>query len=148
MASFLSNVKTYLLVPFYSCYVFAFPSLDWSSLSSPSPRFPIALFFCQQHQQKKKAVVEGETEDTEDGDKEEDPEKRALRHALESAVVVEKPNVKWSDVAGLEGAKEALREAVILPLRLAHLFKGRRKPWRGILLYGPPGTGMFAWRGS
>jgi AAA+ superfamily predicted ATPase len=61
-------------------------------------------------------------------------------------VVVEKPNVKWSDVAGLEGAKEALREAVILPLRLAHLFKGRRKPWRGILLYGPPGTGSFAWR--
>lgn len=62
--------------------------------------------------------------------------------ALESAVVVEKPNVKWDDVAGLQGAKEALQEAVILPMRLPHLFVGKRKPWRGILLYGPPGTGL------
>jgi vacuolar protein-sorting-associated protein 4 len=50
--------------------------------------------------------------------------------------VTEKPNVKWSDVAGLEKAKEALQEAVILPLRYPHIFTGKRKPWRGILLYG------------
>lgn len=76
-------------------------------------------------------------EDEEDGD----PEKKALRRALASAVVMETPNVKWSDVAGLAAAKEALQEAVILPMRLPHLFVGKRKPWRGILLYGPPGTG-------
>jgi vacuolar protein-sorting-associated protein 4 len=51
-------------------------------------------------------------------------------------VVTEKPNVKWSDVAGLEKAKEALQEAVILPLKYPHIFTGKRKPWRGILLYG------------
>ena len=60
---------------------------------------------------------------------------------LSSAIVMEKPDVKWSDVAGLEGAKEALKEAVILPTKFPHLFQGKRKPWRGILLYGPPGTG-------
>lgn len=66
---------------------------------------------------------------------------KKLRGALAGAILSEKPNVRWEDVAGLEGAKEALKEAVILPIRFPHLFVGKRKPWRGILLYGPPGTG-------
>lgn len=70
-----------------------------------------------------------------------DAETARLQAALQGAVVMEKPNVKWSDVAGLEAAKEALKEAVILPVRFPQLFTGKRKPWRGILLYGPPGTG-------
>lgn len=42
------------------------------------------------------------------------------------AIVMEKPNIKWSDVAGLEGAKEALKEAVILPIKFPHLFTGMK----------------------
>ena len=49
--------------------------------------------------------------------------------------------LQWDDVAGLEGAKEALKEAVILPVKFPQFFTGKRKPWSGILLYGPPGTG-------
>lgn len=30
--------------------------------------------------------------------------------SLEGAIVKEKPNVHWNDVAGLDGAKEALKE--------------------------------------
>lgn len=60
---------------------------------------------------------------------------------LASCVVTEKPNVKWDDVCGLSKAKEALKEAVILPMKFPQLFEGNRKPWKGILLYGPPGTG-------
>mmetsp|Transcript_3097 Transcript_3097/g.6423 ORF Transcript_3097/g.6423 Transcript_3097/m.6423 type:complete len:420 (-) Transcript_3097:841-2100(-) len=64
-----------------------------------------------------------------------------LEAALSSAIVTTKPNVSWTDVAGLHGAKEALKEAVILPTRFPELFVGKLKPWKGILLYGPPGTG-------
>lgn len=70
-----------------------------------------------------------------------DGEAKKLQGALAGAIVSEKPNVKWEDVAGLEGAKDALKEAVILPYKFPQLFTGNRKPWKGILLYGPPGTG-------
>lgn len=80
-----------------------------------------------------------------DEDEEEDQKKNAeskkMRTALAGAILSEKPNVKWDDIAGLEGAKDALKEAVILPVKFPQLFKGKRTPWRGILLYGPPGTG-------
>jgi len=64
-----------------------------------------------------------------------------FKEALSGAIVAEKPCVSWDDVAGLENAKEALKEAVILPVKFPQFFTGKRKPWSGILLYGPPGTG-------
>ena len=81
------------------------------------------------------------SKDDKGGDDKDDGETKKMRGALSSAILSEKPNVKWSDVAGLEGAKEALKEAVVLPIRFPQLFTGKRKPWKGILLYGPPGTG-------
>lgn len=74
-------------------------------------------------------------------DDDEDPDSKKLRGALQGAILSDKPNVKWEDVAGLDQAKEALKEAVILPIKFPHLFQGKRQPWKGILLYGPPGTG-------
>ncbi|KAK4482695.1 hypothetical protein RD792_009862 [Penstemon davidsonii] len=71
----------------------------------------------------------------------EDVDKDKLRAGLSSAIVREKPNVKWNDVAGLESAKQALQEAVILPVKFPQFFTGKRRPWRAFLLYGPPGTG-------
>lgn len=71
----------------------------------------------------------------------EDAEQSKLRSGLNSAIIREKPNVKWNDVAGLESAKQALQEAVILPVKFPQFFTGKRRPWRAFLLYGPPGTG-------
>ncbi|KAI1722558.1 ATPase family associated with various cellular activities (AAA) domain-containing protein [Ditylenchus destructor] len=89
---------------------------------------------------KKKPVKENNDKDS-SGESDTDGATKKMQDTINKAIVVEKPNIKWSDVAGLEGAKEALKEAVILPIKFPNLFVGKRKPWRGILLFGPPGTG-------
>lgn len=72
-----------------------------------------------------------------------DDDTKKLRGALAGAILLETPNIKWSDIAGLDAAKDALKEAVILPVKFPHLFTGNRRPTLGILLYGPPGTGKL-----
>ncbi len=57
-------------------------------------------------------------------------------------VLLEIPNVRWSDIGGLEEVKEQLREAVEWPLKYPEAFLSFGiTPPKGILLYGPPGTG-------
>ena len=56
-------------------------------------------------------------------------------------IVVKGDEVHWEDVAGLDAAKKALKEAVVYPFLRPDLFMGLREPARGMLLFGPPGTG-------
>jgi len=57
-------------------------------------------------------------------------------------VFVEVPDVKWSDVGGLEDIKQELKEAIEWPLKYPDVFrKADTNPPKGILLYGKPGTG-------
>lgn len=71
--------------------------------------------------------------------------KNALKEVEPSAmreVLVEIPKISWSDVGGLGDVKMKLREAVEMPLKDPDAFKRMGiKPPRGILLYGPPGSG-------
>ncbi|KAA8520540.1 hypothetical protein F0562_014796 [Nyssa sinensis] len=64
-----------------------------------------------------------------------------LVEMINSVIVDRSPSVRWEDIAGLEKAKQALLEMVILPTKRKGLFTGLRKPARGLLLFGPPGTG-------
>ncbi|QEU62928.1 Sap1 [Kluyveromyces lactis] len=58
-----------------------------------------------------------------------------------SEIVVHGDEVYWDDIAGLETAKNSLKEAVVYPFLRPDLFRGLREPVRGMLLFGPPGTG-------
>jgi katanin p60 ATPase-containing subunit A1 len=60
---------------------------------------------------------------------------------MEREVVDKNPNVKFDDIAELDKAKEILQEAVLLPILMPSYFKGIRRPWKGVLMFGPPGTG-------
>jgi transitional endoplasmic reticulum ATPase len=69
----------------------------------------------------------------------------ALRDVQPSAireVLVQRPNVNWEDIGGLQRIKEELAEAIEWPLKHTDLFaQADVNPPKGILLYGPPGTG-------
>jgi len=48
--------------------------------------------------------------DSKDNADKDDPETAKLKAAISQAIVTETPNVKWTDVAGLEQAKGLLKE--------------------------------------
>lgn len=55
-------------------------------------------------------------------------------------VAVEVPEVRWTDIGGMEAVKQSLREVVEWPLHYPELFDNLGiSPPRGVLLYGPPG---------
>lgn len=64
-----------------------------------------------------------------------------LIQMLERDCVDRAPQVTWDSIAGLDQAKQLLEEAVVLPLVMPEYFQGIRRPWKGVLMFGPPGTG-------
>ena len=65
----------------------------------------------------------------------------ALAENLRRDILDASPSVRWDDIAGLVDAKRLLEEAVVLPLWMPEYFRGIRRPWKGVLMFGPPGTG-------
>ena len=70
-----------------------------------------------------------------------DKEEDAMDEKVESEIMSKNPGVKFSDIIGMNDMKQTLHEIIVLPQIRPDLFTGIRKPQRGILLFGPPGTG-------
>ncbi|XP_020269751.1 katanin p60 ATPase-containing subunit A-like 2 isoform X1 [Asparagus officinalis] len=68
-------------------------------------------------------------------------ETRTLAETLCRDIIRGSPDVKWESIKGLENAKRLLKEAVVMPIKYPKYFTGLLSPWKGILLFGPPGTG-------
>ncbi|KAJ9540353.1 hypothetical protein OSB04_026859 [Centaurea solstitialis] len=79
-----------------------------------------------------------------------------LIERITSEIMHKKLDVRWEDIAwryiyrktfvcllsaGLQYAKKCVTEMVVWPLLRPDIFKGCRSPGRGLLLFGPPGTG-------
>ena len=64
-----------------------------------------------------------------------------LINMIEREVLVVNPNVQFDDIADLDETKKLLQEAVLLPILMPDYFRGIRRPWKGICMFGPPGTG-------
>jgi len=67
---------------------------------------------------------------------------RIPKSEVEELVLEEVPDIDYSDIGGLSGQIEAIRDAVELPFLHKDLFKEHQlRPPKGVLLYGPPGCG-------
>lgn len=97
-----------------------------------------------------KTDKEKNDEDKEDQENQEEPERKFepashsdvdLVDMLERDILQKNPNIHWDDIADLHEAKRLLEEAVVLPMWMPDYFKGIRRPWKGVLMVGPPGTG-------
>ncbi|KAI3417524.1 hypothetical protein GPALN_013244 [Globodera pallida] len=96
----------------------------------------------QQHDVEADAARNEDAPDRSDQAAQQLPEElRQFARGLKSAVVQENGRVPWSNIQGLEGAKNALIYAALLPIVRPAFFFGARRRTKGILLFGPPGTG-------
>ncbi|MHA1917405.1 MAG: AAA family ATPase [Candidatus Ranarchaeia archaeon] len=68
-------------------------------------------------------------------------DQETLYNEIEDLIVKPTRYTSLNKVIGLEKAKQTLKEAMVLPILKPEWFKGFRKPWTGILLFGPPGCG-------
>ena len=70
-----------------------------------------------------------------------DKEEDEMDSKISSEIMSSNPGVKFSDIVGMQDLKQMVNEIIIIPTIRPDLFTGVLKPQRGILLFGPPGTG-------
>jgi fidgetin-like protein 1 len=61
---------------------------------------------------------------------------------IENEIMDQTDPITFDDIAGLHEQKQTVYEIVCWPMKRPDLFTGLRAAPNGLLLYGPPGTGM------
>ncbi|GJT61011.1 P-loop containing nucleoside triphosphate hydrolase superfamily protein [Tanacetum coccineum] len=70
------------------------------------------------------------------------PDNEYEKRIRQEVIPAKEITVTFGDIGALNEIKESLQELVMLPLKRPDLFNGGLlKPCRGVLLFGPPGTG-------
>ena len=64
-----------------------------------------------------------------------------LVETIQNEIIGRVDSVDWDQIAGLDHAKGTIKEIVIWPMLRPDIFTGLRGPPKGLLLFGPPGTG-------
>lgn len=97
----------------------------------------------QKYQTETQSVTENGKSDKDDTDcaQESDPEAQKLYEQIKSYVVLDKPNVHFSDIIGCDDVIRDLYTFVITPLRYPEIYIGISRITCNFLLHGPPGTG-------
>lgn len=64
------------------------------------------------------------------------PEDDELLRRIEATVIIERPQTRFADVAGLEEVKKSLKQAVVLPIKHPELFDDDLDSYKGFLFFG------------
>ena len=96
--------------------------------------FEVQMCIAQLKESSKKICISREEKEALPSSQESDSRERAI-----GETIMKSGDIRFNDIAGLDVVKSLLHEAVILPVQYPHLFTGKVKPWKSILLYGPPG---------
>eukprot|EP01097_Dermamoeba_algensis_P011849 TRINITY_DN9330_c0_g1_i1.p1 TRINITY_DN9330_c0_g1~~TRINITY_DN9330_c0_g1_i1.p1 ORF type:complete len:428 (-),score=74.77 TRINITY_DN9330_c0_g1_i1:583-1866(-) len=87
---------------------------------------------------KKATLLDGKLDPEDDRLKNIDP---TIIETIGNEILDRSPAVFWRDIVGLEFAKKSINEIIVWPMLKPELFTGIRTPPKGLLLFGPPGTG-------
>lgn len=86
-------------------------------------------------------TAKGESPKNEKTPSKDDNYDRHIIERIENEIIDNSAPVSWDDIAGLENVKKTINEIVVWPVLRPDVFKGIRNPPKGVLLFGPPGTG-------
>lgn len=64
-----------------------------------------------------------------------------FKEKIKSDIIKSHMSISWNDIIGLNKVKQAIKEIIIWPMLRPDIFVGLRNPPKGLLLFGPPGTG-------